>query len=593
MTTAILTENYCLDSVVTATQSVTLHMDFVRQIYARGGVGEDEPHKDKLLDYRPDRAFRTRKMAPVARVVFDFQSAKAVRLLAILAHNLTPAGGFWLELSNADDFSSVLDERLLIPTAGQINEVLVLPAEVAARYLRVTALDMTRDWLEIGVVIAGNPTVLSRGVAVGAVDGWRDPTIQARIPGGGMAVTARPSFREPLVPFDFVTTAAKEEFFQVLADDVGRKVPILIMRDWTTDSVPYTGWWIYGLIAEDHSHRATHPTYWGIALKITELIGRPSAGVMTTNLQVTLSTTLIAFDDTQVGATSEETFSVTNDASSVGTLAGLVSVTGTGFTLVGSQSYSLLPGASATFTVRFAPTTTGSKVGSVSVTHNGFNAANPATVSLSGVATAPPVYSTWNAAGTNPNITLSNGNLTAEVTGSTAGTAYGASAVGSSFDTGKRYLEIEIDAIAGSAAGISIGFSDTDQTLGADLGDAAYGYAWRADGYKENNGSASALGSSASAGDIIMLAIEGLGDSGGQATANIWFGKNGTWFGSGDPATGANPAFSAAAAPIATDFGVRATLKTTGDRLIANFGASAFAYSVPAGFGAGWGQNIT
>lgn len=204
-----------------------------------------------------------------------------------------------------------------------------------------------------------------------------------------------------------------------------------------------------------------------------------------------------------------------------------------------------------------------------------------------------PVYATWNPAGTNANITLSNGNLTAEVTGPTAGTAYGVSATsGYNFDAGKRYVEIAIDNISGAASGISIGFADTDQAVVGELGDMTYAYAWRADGYTESAGDTSALGGAAGNGDVVQLALHAYHEA-GTAKAKIWFGVNGMWLGLGDPGAGSNPSFDGAVAPLATDWSIRATLKEPGDRLIANFGASTFAYGVPEGFSSGWGANIT
>src|SRR3546814_15484153 len=77
---------------------------------------------------------------------------------------------------------------------------------------------------------------------------------------------------------------------------------------------------------------------------------------------------------------------------------------------------------------------------------------------------ATPIFATWNSQGTNSNISLTSGNLTAELTGSPPTTAYNVSATtGYNFDDGKRYVEIEIDNIAGSVSGISVGFADRSE----------------------------------------------------------------------------------------------------------------------------------
>ncbi len=58
--------------------------------------------------------------------------------------------------------------------------------------------------------------------------------------------------------------------------------------------------------------------------------------------------------------------------------------------------------------------------------------------------------------------------------------------------------------------------------------------------YKGNNGSSSSYGSGFSNNDIAMIAL----DVGTGSNGAVYFGKNGTWFDSGNPATGTNPAFS-------------------------------------------------
>ena len=56
-------------------------------------------------------------------------------------------------------------------------------------------------------------------------------------------------------------------------------------------------------------------------------------------------------------------------------------------------------------------------------------------------------------------------------------------------------------------------------------------------GNKRNNASFDAYGSAFSAGDIGMVALD-------KTNGKIWWGKNGTWFTSGDPAAGTNAAFT-------------------------------------------------
>src|SRR5690606_11976385 len=93
-------------------------------------------------------------------------------------------------------------------------------------------------------------------------------------------------------------------------------------------------------------------------------------------------------------------------------------------------------------------------------------------------------------------------------------------------------------------------------------------------------------GTGLSANDVLMIAVKYVNST----TLMVWFGKNGTWFGSGDPATEANPS---------------ATLTMTGQpAFIAsyhfstaavehfNFGQRPFAYAAPSGFKCLCTQNL-
>lgn len=201
-----------------------------------------------------------------------------------------------------------------------------------------------------------------------------------------------------------------------------------------------------------------------------------------------------------------------------------------------------------------------------------------------------PVYATWNPAGTNPNITLSNGNLTAELivangVGNFTGTQTGK-------DHGNYYAEFKINNISEDTSTISFGLIDTNQSKSGDLGSVVYAYAWRCDGKKESNNNFEEYGLVASSGSVVMLACR-LYQSSGLDMADIYFGLNGVWFGDANPSLYYSPAYSGALAPLATDFLVGCTLRAVGDMVTANFGQDTFNYLVPSGFGRGWGDNIS
>lgn len=95
-------------------------------------------------------------------------------------------------------------------------------------------------------------------------------------------------------------------------------------------------------------------------------------------------------------------------------------------------------------------------------------------------------------------------------------------------------------------------------------------------GYKFNNNSSSSYGVAWTVGDIIMIAFDAI-------TGKIWFGKNGVWFNSGNPATGVNPAFSGI--PVDTvDFLLWFSGRYDYCASVVADKASAFTYDVPIGF---------
>lgn len=147
------------------------------------------------------------------------------------------------------------------------------------------------------------------------------------------------------------------------------------------------------------------------------------------------------------------------------------------------------------------------------------------------------------------------------------------------FSAGKFYWEVRITGSLGTGlgprSGVSIG-NNTDgspsasQTLGSGAG------SWVFDcgaAVKRNNGSSTAHGSALSTNDYLMVAVDL--DSG-----KVWFGKNGAWFGGGDPAAGSGEAFSNLAGNT-----VAAVVEHDSDDVSEfNFGQKSYAYTIPNGF---------
>lgn len=94
---------------------------------------------------------------------------------------------------------------------------------------------------------------------------------------------------------------------------------------------------------------------------------------------------------------------------------------------------------------------------------------------------------------------------------------------------------------------------------------------------KYHNASLQAYGSAWANGDVIMVAVDL--DSG-----NIWWGRNGTWFDSGNPSTGANPAYTnLSSTPMRMRPGI--THGSNSDVTL-RLSSSSFSYTPPSGYSA-------
>jgi len=186
-------------------------------------------------------------------------------------------------------------------------------------------------------------------------------------------------------------------------------------------------------------------------------------------------------------------------------------------------------------------------------------------------------YCTWSPLA-NLGLTLTNGNLsnsytTASWTGTTGTMA---------MDSGTWYFEYTVSATATYTQIGVIGTGRPLPTGGTQLANGtAYAWLYQTYGQLANNSTYITSGiSSATTSDIIMVAVD-------VSNGKIWFGKNGTWFNSGSPSTGANAAYtnlSGSMIPAIYSYGTE-----SGN---INFGQRAFSYTAPSGYKALCTQNL-
>jgi len=108
------------------------------------------------------------------------------------------------------------------------------------------------------------------------------------------------------------------------------------------------------------------------------------------------------------------------------------------------------------------------------------------------------------------------------------------------------------------------------------LGNTALSFGWEnasTNGRLYNNGTYSSTSTFTSG--VVMIAYD-------QGAGKIWFGLNGTWLGSGDPATGANPSYTGIGA--GRRYFCMNAASGSGSSYAKLRIPSEFSYSVPSGF---------
>ena len=161
---------------------------------------------------------------------------------------------------------------------------------------------------------------------------------------------------------------------------------------------------------------------------------------------------------------------------------------------------------------------------------------------------------------------LANGNLQLNWGGTNGHAAYSTLAM----ESGKYYFEVN------SSANSCIGIRNAAVTEGNWPGTDNHGWGYATDGRKVHNQSYSTFGTAHGVCDIIGVAFDA--DSG-----KLWFSHNGTWQASGNPATGANPAFTVPSGRYFATVGYWTGTNAANNNV--EFGARPFIYTPPTGFG--------
>ncbi len=177
---------------------------------------------------------------------------------------------------------------------------------------------------------------------------------------------------------------------------------------------------------------------------------------------------------------------------------------------------------------------------------------------------------------------ISNGNLNV---GNGAGVVYaGITSTMRIPTTVPIYAEFTVTSLGSSPNGPRVGITSNNtvgNTASRSFGDSATEWVLiTSTGDKRNSGSTTSYGTGFSANNIGMLAVD-------TANGKVWFGKDGTWFNSGVPASGTNAAFTNVSGEVYVG-----TENDSDDSVIFNFGQRPFAHTAPSGFKALCTQNL-
>jgi hypothetical protein len=162
---------------------------------------------------------------------------------------------------------------------------------------------------------------------------------------------------------------------------------------------------------------------------------------------------------------------------------------------------------------------------------------------------------------------ISNGNLTATATSGAGPVSYWGSM---KFSSGLWYWEVTATTINGGYPIVGVQF--LINSSGGVAGNGQYSYGQ--DGYYYFNGSFSSGNGTFTTGDIIMVAYN-------ATNGKLWFGKNGTWNASGNPAAGTNPAMTVAVG-LADNYPF--VMNYISSVTNSNFGQRPFTYTPPTGY---------
>jgi len=139
---------------------------------ATGGVASAQASIATMLitnlqDPQPRR--RARLMGSSATIIADLEAEVPVDCVALISTTLGAGALAQARLANVANFSVTFADTGLVNAEvqdeSQGNVVLVFPAPITARYLRIDLTDGAAPYMDIGLLVAGQLWRLQRGTA--------------------------------------------------------------------------------------------------------------------------------------------------------------------------------------------------------------------------------------------------------------------------------------------------------------------------------------------------------------------------------------------------------------------------------------------
>jgi len=192
-------------------------------------------------------------------------------------------------------------------------------------------------------------------------------------------------------------------------------------------------------------------------------------------------------------------------------------------------------------------------------------------------------YCTFNPLNVNSSLSCTNGNLTTASSAADVVYRVGFATMAMKSPT---YFECTLEGITNyGVIGIGPQISvSTNTFVGSSAWANSVGFLWGTGDtvVYYNSTNLYTLAAAPAANSIIQFAYD-------PSTGKVWVGKDGTWYNSGNPSTGANPI---ATISTSVDIFPASSQRNTGNTTSWNFGQRAFAYTAPSGFKALCTQNL-